>query len=154
MVNKNINPRTGHSTTETRIIKKYPNRRLYDTKHSKYITLKDVHNLVLAEVPFNVIDVKNGNDLTRATLLQIFNTLEDDSHPLFTSDLLKTVIGFYDDPMHSMLSRYLEHSIAVFRDHLADLKSPINSLLESKTQLNVLHDLAERSIEEWQGNRR
>lgn len=137
-----------------RIIKKYPNRRLYDTGTSQYITLQDIHKLVLNQEPFQVIDAQNANDLTRTTLLQIFNSLEDDSNPLFTSELLKTIIGLYNDPMHSMLSRYLEHSIAVFTEHLADLKSPINSLLESKNQVNILHDLAESSVQDWQDKKK
>ena len=145
-----MDKKTDADKISPRLIKKYPNRRLYDTKFSHYITLTEVHKLVLSEQAFQVIDVKTGQDLTRSTLFQIFNELEDDSHPLFTSELLKTIIGFYDDPMHSMLSRYLEHSISVFREHLADLKSPVNSLLASKTQLNILHDLAETSIEDWQ----
>jgi polyhydroxyalkanoate synthesis repressor PhaR len=143
----------GKSNEQQRIIKKYPNRRLYDTRHSQYITLEDVHNLVKSEKSFQVIDAKNGNDLTRSTLLQIINLQEEQSQPLLTTDLLHSIIGFYDDPMHSMLSRYLEHSIAVFRDHQADLKSPLNSLLGSDTQINLLHDLAENSITEWQSKK-
>ena len=145
--------KTAGKSNEQRIIKKYPNRRLYDTQHSQYITLVDVHNLVKNEKSFQVIDAKNGNDLTRSTLLQIINLQEEQSQPLLTTDLLHSIIGFYDDPMHSMLSRYLEHSISVFRDHQADLKSPLNSLLGSDTQINLLHDLAENSIADWQSNK-
>jgi len=79
--------------TEPRIIKKYPNRRLYDTKHSQYITLQDVHKLVRDEKPFQVIDAKSGNDLTRSTLLHIIDEQEELSHPLLTTDLLKSIIG-------------------------------------------------------------
>ena len=147
MVYKTIIDKT---KVEHRIIKKYPNRRLYDTKHSQYITLEDVHQLVIKEKPFQVINAKNGNDLTRSTLLQIINLQEEQNHPLLTPDLLRSILGFYDDPMHGMLSRYLEHSIAVFRDHQADLKSPLNSLLGSETQINLLHDLAEDTINKWQ----
>ena len=132
-----------------RIIKKYPNRRLYDTQESQYITLDDIHRMVRRENDFQVIDAKTGADLTRATLLQIIYQQEEQAHPLLTSELLKSILGFYDDPMHSMLSRYLEHSISVFRDHQADLKSPLNSLLASQTQINLLHDLAEETITDW-----
>ena len=140
MVEKNI----------TRIIKKYPNRRLYDTKESQYITLDVLRRLVKHEKTFQVIDAKSGVDITRATLLQIIYQQEEQTYPLLTSELLKSIIGFYDDPMHSMLSRYLEHSISVFREHQVDLKSPLNSLLGSETQINLLHDLAEETIIDWQ----
>ena len=135
---------------EQRIIKKYPNRRLYDTKFSQYITLEDLHKLVKSEESFQVIEASSGNDLTRSILLQIIHQQEELNHPLLTADLLKAIIAFYDDPMSSMLSRYLEHSITVFRDHQADLKSPLNSLLGSETQIHLLHDLAEKSIDDWQ----
>lgn len=134
---------------EPRIIKKYPNRRLYDTKYSHYITLHDVHDLVRNNVLFHVIDAKTGADLTRSTLLQIIYDQEEHNLPLITPELLKSIIGFYDDPMHSIFSRYLEHSIRVFKEHLVDLKSPLNSLLKSDTQVNQLHDLAEESFESW-----
>ena len=146
MVNKKIE----QNKNKQRIIKKYPNRRLYDTKHSQYITLDDVLKLVINEKSFQVIDAKSGKDLTRTTLLHIIYEQEENTHPLFTSDLLKSIIGFYNDPMHGMLSRYHEHSITVFRERQADLKSPLNSLLTSDTQANLLHDLAEKSIEDWQ----
>ncbi|PCJ49550.1 MAG: polyhydroxyalkanoate synthesis repressor PhaR [Gammaproteobacteria bacterium] len=137
---------------EPRIIKKYPNRRLYDTKYSHYITLHDVHDLVRNDVSFHVIDVKTGADLTRSTLLHIIYDQEEHNLPLITSELLKSIIGFYDDPMHSLFSRYLEHSITVFKEHLVDLKSPVNSLLKSEAQVNQLHDLAEDSLESWKVN--
>lgn len=136
-------------SNELRIIKKYPNRRLYDTKYSQYITLEDIHSLVKSNKAFQVFDNLSGEDLTRNTLLQIINQQEEQSHPLLTSDLLQSIIGFYNDPMHGMLSRYLEHSISVFRDHQADLKSPMNSLLASKAQANLLHDLAESTMKDW-----
>lgn len=145
MINKKATP----SKVESRIIKKYPNRRLYDTKYSHYITLVDVHDLVRNDVIFNVIDAKTGDDLTRSTLLQIIYDQEEHNLPLITPELLKSIISFYDDPMHSMFSRYLEHSIAVFKEHLVDLKSPLNSLLRSGTQVNQLHDLAEEGFESW-----
>ena len=135
---------------EQQIIKKYPNRRLYDTKFSQYITLEDLRQLVKNEKTFQVLEAKTGNDLTRSTLLQIILHQEVQNHTLLTTDLLQTIIGFYDDPMRALLSRYLEHSISVFREHQADLKSPLNSLLTSETQIHLLHDLAEQSLTEWQ----
>lgn len=144
--------RTG-TTTKVRIIKKYPNRRLYDTKYSQYITLDDIHRLVKNKKSFQVIDAKKGTDITRSTLLQIISHLEKQSQPMLTPELLKAIIRHYDDPMVSLFSRYLEHSLSVFREHRADLKSPMNALLDKKSQLNMLHDLAEDSISDWLKNK-
>ncbi len=131
MSNSNITKKT---TKHYRIIKKYPNRRLYDTKYSQYITLDDTLRLVRNEKGFKVVDAESGADLTRSTLLQIIAQQEKNTHPLLTPDLLMSMIRYYDDPMHGLLSRYLEHSLAVFQEHLADLKSPMNSLLDKKTR--------------------
>lgn len=141
-----VDKKTPEAINEQRIIKKYPNRRLYDTKHSQYITLHDVHEMVKKNRSFKVIDAKTAKDLTRNTLLQIIYEQEENTYPLFTPELLKSIISFYEEPMHGMLSRYLEHSIGVFKEHLTDLKSPMNSLLASDTRKHLLHDLAESSI--------
>jgi len=143
------NTKGKEKTKTVRIIKKYPNRRLYDTKYSQYITLDDIHRLVKNKKPFQVIDTKNGSDLTRSTLLQIISHLEKQSQHMLTPDLLMAMIRYYDEPMVSLLSRYLEHSLAVFREHQADLKSPMNTLLDKKSQINLLHDLAKESISDW-----
>ena len=73
---------------ETRLIKKYPNRRLYDTATSSYITLADVKKLVLQQVPFKVADAKSNEDLTRSILLQIILEEESSGAPMFSSDML------------------------------------------------------------------
>jgi len=144
-----VNQNGTDTTTKLRIIKKYPNRRLYDTKYSQYITLDDIHRLVKNKKSFQVIDAKTGSDITRSTLLQIISQLEKQSQSMLTPDLLKAIIRHYDDPMVSLFSRYLEHSLSVFREHQADLKSPMNTLLDKKSQLNLLHNLAEESISDW-----
>lgn len=100
--------------SDLRIIKKYPNRRLYDTAISCYITLHDVKDLVLTYTPFKVVDAKSGEDLTRATLLQIISEQEDKASPIFNSEILQTVIRYYGDSMQGMMSRYLEQSMQFF----------------------------------------
>lgn len=98
----------------SRLIKKYPNRRLYDTKTSAYITLSDVKDLVLTTEPFKVLDAKNGEDLTRSILLQIILEEETAGVPLFTTDLLSQMIRFYGHAMQGMLGKYLETNIKSF----------------------------------------
>ena len=100
-----------------RLIKKYPNRRLYDTKTSSYITLADVKQMVHRQEDFQVVDAKSGEDLTRAILLQII--LEEESTgglPMFSSDLLSQLIRFYGNAMQGVMGSYLERNIRAFQD--------------------------------------
>jgi polyhydroxyalkanoate synthesis repressor PhaR len=103
--------------TQLRLIKKYPNRRLYDTKTSSYITLADVKQMVHKQEEFQVVDAKSGDDLTRAILLQII--LEEESTgglPMFSSDLLSQLIRFYGNAMQGVMGTYLEKNIRAFHD--------------------------------------
>ncbi|MBI1395830.1 MAG: polyhydroxyalkanoate synthesis repressor PhaR [Betaproteobacteria bacterium] len=99
---------------ELRLIKKYPNRRLYDTATSSYITLADVKTLVLEQVAFKVIDAKTGEDLTRSILLQIILEEETAGAPMFSSDMLSQIIRFYGHAMQGMMGNYLEKNIQTF----------------------------------------
>ncbi len=99
-----------------RLIKKYPNRRLYDTRTSAYITLADVKDLVLHQEEFQVLDAKTGEDLTRSILLQIILDEENGGHPMFTSDVLSQFIRFYGNAMHGMMGNYLERNMQLFTE--------------------------------------
>lgn len=99
-----------------RLIKKYPNRRLYDTKTSSYITLADVKELVLKHEEFRVVDAKSGDDLTRSILLQIILEAEAGGAPMFSSDVLTQFIRFYGSAMQGMLGSYLERNIQLFNE--------------------------------------
>jgi len=98
----------------TRIIKKYPNRRLYDTETSSYITLADVKKLVLEHVDFRVEDAKTKEDLSRSILLQIILEEETAGAPMFSSDMLTQIIRFYGNAMQGMMGSYLEKNIHTF----------------------------------------
>ena len=102
--------------TQLRLIKKYPNRRLYDTKTSAYITLGDVKDLVLKFEVFKVLDAKTGEDLTRSILLQIILEEESGGAPLFSSELLSGFVRFYGSAMQGMLGKYLENNMKTFVD--------------------------------------
>jgi len=97
-----------------RLIKKYPNRRLYDTQTSTYITLADVKQLVLENESFKVVDAKSAEDLTRSILLQIILEEESGGVPMFSSTMLAQVIRFYGHAMQGMMGSYLEKNIQVF----------------------------------------
>ena len=94
-------------TDSLRLIKKYPNRRLYDTKTSSYITLADVKELVLKQETFQVVDAKSGDDLTRPILLQIILEEEAGGVPMFSSEVLSQLIRFYGNAMQGMMGSYL-----------------------------------------------
>src|SRR5438552_18244112 len=96
---------------QLRLIKKYPNRRLYDTKTSSYITLADVKQMVLKQEEFQVVDAKSGDDLTRAILLQIILEEESGGMLMFSSDLLSQLIRSYGNAMQVMIGVYIERNI-------------------------------------------
>jgi len=99
-----------------RIIKKYPNRRLYDTETSAYITLADVKDLVLQYKDFQVQDAKTGEDLTRAILLQIILEEESGGVPMFSTAMLANIIRYYGHAMQGLMGSYLERSIGAFHE--------------------------------------
>jgi len=99
-----------------RIIKKYPNRRLYDTETSTYITLAEVKELVLGYKDFQVQDAKTGDDLTRSILLQIILEEESGGVPMFTQDMLANIIRYYGHAMQGLMGSYLERSIIAFHE--------------------------------------
>lgn len=94
-----------------RVIKKYPNRRLYDTTTSSYITLSEVKELVMKSEPFDVLDAKTGENLTRSILLQIILDAEASGSPMFTAPVLESLIRFYGHAMQGFLGGYLEKNI-------------------------------------------
>ena len=98
-----------------RLIKKYPNRRLYDTKTSSYITLADVKQMVVKQEEFQVIDAKSGDDLTRQILLQIILEEESAGSPMFSSDLLSQMIRSYGGAMQGFMGSYLEKNVEAFQ---------------------------------------
>lgn len=98
------------------IIKKYPNRRLYDTQSSTYITFSDVKQLVMDGDTFQVVDAKTNEDLTRSILLQIILEEEAGGSPMFSSAVLSQIIRFYGHAMQGMMGNYLEKNVQAFID--------------------------------------
>ena len=115
---------------QPRLIKKYPNRRLYDTRTSSYITLADVKELVLNHEDFQVVDAKTAEDLTRSILLQIILEEESGGLPMFSSSMLSQIIRFYGHAMQGMMGAYLEKNIQAFIDIQNKLADQSKSLYE------------------------
>lgn len=101
-------------TDEKRVIKKYPNRRLYDTATSCYITLDDVKKLVLENITIQIVDAKSHEDITRSVLLQIILEEESGGMPMFTYDVLTQIIRFYGHAMQGLMGNYLEKNLQIF----------------------------------------
>jgi len=104
------------SSSAVRLIKKYPNRRLYDTQTSSYITLVDVKQLVLDNETFQIVDAKSGDDLTRSVLLQIILEEETGGVPMFSATALSQIIRFYGHAMQGVMGAFLEKNIQTFMD--------------------------------------
>ena len=117
-----------------RILKKYPNRRLYDTQISSYITLTDVKAMVLSGQHFEVRDAKTGDDLTRSILLQIILEEESGGVPLFSTGMLSQIIRFYGHAMQGMMGSYLEKNLQTFTDIQARVADQSKGLYDPKTQ--------------------
>ncbi|MDB5796972.1 MAG: phbF [Paucimonas sp.] len=115
-----------------RLIKKYPNRRLYDTQTSSYITLADVKQLVLGNEDFTVVDAKTEEDLTRSILLQIILEEEANGSPMFSSGALAQIIRYYGHAMQGLMGSYLEKNIQAFIDIQNKLTENSKGLYEGK----------------------
>jgi polyhydroxyalkanoate synthesis repressor PhaR len=124
-----VTSKAGKTATKAsvRVIKKYPNRRLYDTDSSAYITLAEVKRLVMKSEPFKVVDVKTNDDLTRS-ILQIILEEESGGAPMFTEAILANIIRFYGNSMQSFMGSYLEKNVQTFTDMQSKMKEQAKGL--------------------------
>lgn len=141
--------------SDVRIIKKYPNRRLYDTDISRYITLDDIRQLVIDNVRFRVEDKRTHEDITRSILLQVIAEREENGTPIFTNDLLQFIIRYYGDPMQVSISRYLELSLRLFAEQQGHFTEQLRQMLgQAQQPLHTLRELADRQMPIWRSVRR
>lgn len=132
---------------EPRLIRKYANRRLYDSTDSRHVTLEDIRKLVASGVEVKVVDDKSGEDLTRSVLLQIIAEQEQFGQPVLSVQLLEGIIRFYGNPVQEMLSRYLEQTLgAVLRQQQA-VQAEMTKALEAP--LAPLAELTRQNMEMW-----
>lgn len=134
--------------SHVRIIKKYPNRRLYDTEISSYITLEDVRQLIVDGEAFVVRDARSGNDITRPVLMQIIAEHEEHGQPIFTTELLTQVIRFRGDSMQGHLGSFLERSLQFFLEQQQQIRGQIGNLV-GQAPWALLNQLAERNLDLW-----
>ncbi len=140
--------------SDPRVIKKYPNRRLYDTHISRYITLEEIRQLVLNNIPFRVEDKRSEEDITRSILLQVIAEQEEGGDPIFTTDLLEFMIRYYGDPMQNSIGRYLELSARLFQEQQHHFTDQLRDLLgQAQQPIQILKELADRQMPIWRSVR-
>jgi polyhydroxyalkanoate synthesis repressor PhaR len=133
---------------QERLIRKYANRRLYDTVGSRHVTLDDLRQLIVAGDKIKVVDDKSGEDLTRQVLLQIISEQEQFGSPVLGADLLEMIIRFYGGPMQGLLSRYLEQAFTAMLRQQEAMQSEMAKALQ--TPFAPLTELARKNFELWE----
>ena len=135
--------------SELRIIKKYPNRRLYDTELSKYIKLGDLRTLIDEDVEFEVRDANTGEDITRTILLQIITDQECGGKPLFTTDILTQMIRSYGGEAQDMFTDYLSKSLNLFNKQQELYQDRLSDMMRNNP-MNTWSEIAKQNMDIWQ----
>ena len=135
--------------SDKRIIKKYPNRRLYDTAESKYVTLSDVRELVLSGVSFCVIDKKSNEDITRSILLQIIIEQEEDGDPMFSTEVLEQMIGFYGKSVQGQAGDFIRSSLELFQEQQQRFQEQVTGAMQSNPLTSSFAEVAQRNMDTW-----
>lgn len=129
------------------IVKKYANRRLYDTSRSSYVTLDDLYIMVKEGLDFVVYDAKSGEDLTRSVLTQIIVDQESNGENMLPVGFLRRLIGYYDDNLKSLLPNYLEHAIDSFASNQETFRNQVNKSIEGIFPVSQVEEMNRRNIE-------
>lgn len=129
-----------------RVIKKYPNRRLYDTKESKYITLVRVAEIAKDGEQFQVIDSESKEDITRTVLLQIILEQEGSDQAIFSVDSLTELVGYYGNTIPGLFNQFLQQSLKNFSENQTQLQNQFNT-----DSMKMFEDMAKDNMEIWKG---
>jgi polyhydroxyalkanoate synthesis repressor PhaR len=132
-----------------RVIKKYPNRRIYDTHSSKYIKIEDIRTMIVEGTPFVVLDSKSGKDVTRSVLLQIIIEQESETNPLFTTENLKTFIRYFGQVPHQPFSEFMDQSLSFFKHQQEQLAGSFYDLMKNNP-VNAFSEISKKNMEMWQ----
>ena len=136
-----------------RTIKKYANRRLYDTQASRHVTLDGIRQLVASGEDVVVTDDTSGQDITRSILLQVISEQEQGGRPILSAEMLKHIIRFYGNPLQDMMGGYLERSVEVFMGQQKVLQDQIQKTMGmaplSMTPLSTMQSMAQKNLEAW-----
>ncbi len=130
-----------------RVIKKYANRRLYDSTGSRHVTLEDIRKMIVAGEKVRIVDDKSGEDLTRAVLLQVIAEQEQFGTPVLSTELLEAIIRFYGNPVQEMLTRYMEHSVGALVRQQQAMRAEMAKALEGP--MAPLAEFARQNMDQW-----
>ncbi len=133
---------------EPRVIKKYPNRRLYDTAESRYITLADIRKLVIDRVEFVVLDKASQDDITRSILLQVIAEQEQAAEPVMSRDFLSQIIRSYGGNMQNLVGSYLEQSLKMFDAQQREMRDRVRSVV-GLDPLEAVTQIAQKNYQRW-----
>lgn len=136
--------------SETRVIKKYQNRCLYDTSQSKYISLADLKELVIQGDAFEVREVKTDKEITRQVLLQIIAEEESEGSPLFTTEVLMRFIRMYGDSVQDAFSSYMEQSMGFFDQQTKQFMEQIGAPTDTSNPMNMFAEMTRKNMDLWQ----
>ena len=135
-------------------IKKYPNRRLYDTSKSVYINLEDIKRMINERVEFEIVDSKTKDIITKSVLLQIISESEtNQAQSLLTDKLLQQLIRFYDSDMQPVLRQYLEQSLVSFMEQQDQMQGMMKTMVDS-TPLGMFSKMMETNMQAWQTSKK
>jgi len=127
------------------VIKKYANRRLYNTATSSYVTLDDLSGMVRDDVEFVVFDAKTGEDITRSVLTQIIVEEEAKGQNLLPIGFLRQLIGMYGDSLQELVPKYLEHSMESFIDNQEQMREYLSNAFDGMFPFGSLEDMSKQN---------
>lgn len=132
-----------------RLIKKYANRRLYDTQASKHVTLANIRELIVSGVDVAIVDDTSDEDITRSLLLQIMVDQEQAGEPMLPEELLTQLIRFYGNPMQHMMGDYLQQSVGTFMQQQKDFQAQMTSVLSS-APVDAMQGMIKQNLAAWE----
>lgn len=137
------------SDDDVRVIKKYPNRRIYDTQDSKYIKVEDIRDMIVDGESFVVLDSKTGKDVTRSVLLQLIIEQESEKNPLFTTENLKTFIRYYGQVPHQPFAEFMDQSLSFFQHQQEQFREGFSGMMEN-SPMKAFSDMSKKNMEMWE----
>jgi polyhydroxyalkanoate synthesis repressor PhaR len=136
-----------HIMSNERVIKKYANRRLYDSTGSRHVTLDDIRKMIVSGEKVKVVDDKSGEDLTRSVLLQVISEQEQFGTPVLSTELLEGIIRFYGNPVQEMLTRYMEQSVGAIARQQQAMRAEMAKVMENP--MAPMAEFARQNMEQW-----
>jgi polyhydroxyalkanoate synthesis repressor PhaR len=138
---------TLNNMSNERLIKKYANRRLYDSTESRHVTLEDIRKMIVSGAKVKVVDDKSGEDLTRAVLLQVIAEQDQYGTPVLSTELLEAIIRFYGNPVQEMLTKYMEQSVGTLVRQQETMRAEMSKALAGP--MAPLAEFARQNMDQW-----